>query len=58
MICYRDMTFCNAECGNTECRRNFTEELREDAIKWWGNENFPVAKADFKTGCLNFKEKA
>lgn len=42
---YKDMTFCTENtCAKTSsCKRFFTEEDRQGAIKWWGNENFPVA---------------
>ena len=39
MICYRDMTFCEAqECLNFDsCPRALTEEVRLQAAEWWGD---------------------
>lgn len=52
MICYLDMTFCSRKCGNVRCKRNFTEEKREGAKRWWGSEEAPVAFSDMKDGDL------
>lgn len=56
MMCYKDRTWCrhSRHCGNTMCDRNFTEEERENAIKWWGDGSFPLAMADFKTEDCGF----
>ena len=51
MMCYRDMTFCSSDCKNTECFRNFTPTVKEQAIEWWGSEDVPIAYADFSDGC-------
>lgn len=52
MMCFKDMTFCNSDCINTKCMRNFSPKLREEAVKWWGDETFPIAySASFKEGC-------
>lgn len=45
MICYRDMTFCRAsDCRKfgKECGRSFTEEVKQGAFEWMG-ENAPIA---------------
>jgi len=34
-MCYRDRAFCNARCDTTWCDRNFTDEQRARADKWW-----------------------
>lgn len=68
MICYRDMTFCTAICGNEECGRNFTDEKAAAAKEWWKGfgklyeedpDGAPVAFSDFKDTdmCPGFKEK-
>lgn len=51
MLCYRDRSYCSwsNKCGNDSCHRKFTEEDREHATKWWGDENFPVCYGDFYT---------
>ena len=51
MICYKDMTFCSSDCTNTECHRFFSEEQRENAEKWWGGPDAPVAFSDFSGDC-------
>ena len=58
MICFRDMTFCSKECGNTKCGRNLTEQVRKDADKWWGKgkDEAPIAVANFHEGCEDYKE--
>lgn len=57
MICFRDMAFCSARCANTDCRRNFTDELRKAAREWWGSEGAPVCFSDFRTGCDEYREE-
>jgi len=56
MICYRDMTFCSALCGTEDCPRQFTEEHRLKAEKWWeGCEGGPpVAFSDFSATCPDY----
>lgn len=51
MICYRDMTFCEASCGTTDCPSKFTEADRLKAVAWWGDINPPVAFSDFSGTC-------
>lgn len=47
MICFRDRTFCNNPNCTNECGRQWTEELQQQAINWWGGEDAPVAFMDF-----------
>lgn len=56
MICYRDMTFCSARCGNLNCPRNFTDEIHVAAREWWGGDDVPIALADFSKDCPDYKE--
>lgn len=51
MICYRDMTFCSAKCGQTECNRHFGEPERKAAEAWWGGPDAPIAFSDMSSGC-------
>lgn len=59
MICYKDKSWCSASlgdpnerCKNYLCDRNFTQEEKNKAIKWWGNVDFPYSNKDFKKeGC-------
>lgn len=45
MLCYADRTFCNAtECERfTHCPRALTDEVKRAAVRWWGNDDPPVA---------------
>lgn len=54
MICFKDMTFCDAPCGTTTCRRRLTEVVFDDAAKWWGSPEAPVAVSDLSSGCPDF----
>ena len=45
MIGYRDMTFCTyyetcKEGGS--CNRALTQQVQDDADKWWGKEGAPI----------------
>ena len=61
MICFRDRSWCvqslNGVCKNTTCLRFFTKEDREHAIEWWGDEEFPLAIADFKTDSCGWNKE-
>ena len=42
MLCYRDKWFCEkyTECKiGEDCSRALTEQVREDAHKWWGDSD-------------------
>ena len=54
MMCYRDMTFCDASCGTIDCYRKFTEIDRLKAAAWWGGDNPPIAFSDFSETCETF----
>ena len=54
MICYRDMTFCEAKCRNLSCKRKFTDKDSAKAREWWGSEGAPVAFADLSNGCRDY----
>lgn len=48
MICYLDRTFCiSPDCT---CGRKLTEEIKEGARKWWGDDNAPIAMSYFCGG--------
>ena len=44
MICYKDKTFCReSTCANFKtCHRALTEEVKENAKKWWGGDDYPI----------------
>lgn len=54
MICFRDITFCIADCRNKECTRKYTEQVVESANKWWGNSDAPIAISDLSANCPYF----
>lgn len=46
MMCYKDMTFCSGD-GCTafdRCHRALTDKVKEDAARWWGGDNAPIAQ--------------
>lgn len=54
MICYRDMTFCEhyETCKNAKwCSRPLTPEVKEQAKKWWGDDDAPIARFVNKPEC-------
>lgn len=53
-MCFRDRSYCSANCKNLNCDRNFTDELHEAARKWWGGDNAPVAFMDFSPTCQEY----
>lgn len=54
MLCFRDMTFCEAECDTVDCHRRFTPDQEAAAERWWGKPGAPVALSDFSTSCPFF----
>jgi hypothetical protein len=56
MICYRDKTFCSAECLNMSCHRQFTPEVDKGSQEWWSHDpdNAPVAFSDFSGDCPEY----
>jgi len=53
MMCYKDKSFCSAECLNKICHRQFTTEMEKSSRKWWSHDldNAPVAFMDFSGSC-------
>ena len=51
MICFKDQSFCNAECENYTCSRMFTGKIVKEAQEWWGSENPPISLMDMSIGC-------
>lgn len=56
MMCYKDLTFCSAQCKNDKCDRQFTDEIHEAARKWWGGDDAPIAFMDFSTTCQEYQK--
>ena len=53
MFCYRDMTFCIANCRTT-CPIKLTPQVEEAAAKWWGSSDAPIALTDYSPSCKEF----
>ena len=56
MMCFRDMTFCNAPCGNETCSMKLTDKVRDDARTWWKGDDAPIAVSDFSAGCEQWEK--
>lgn len=60
-LCYLDREFCNSDCTNTGCWRNFTNEHRANADRWakdiLGIDYAPIAMRDMSDGCSEYKPK-
>ena len=55
MMCYQDMTFCPffKNCKNGDnCMRALTEQVKQDAQKWWGDGNPPISIFVEKPKCF------
>ena len=51
MICYKDKTFCKAwkQCKEGDsCPLALTKEVIEDAKRWWGTQNPPIACTEIR----------
>lgn len=55
MMCFRDQTFCSAPCSVLDCSRNFTEDQRQAAYRWWGGPGAPVSMSPLHTTCPDYK---
>ena len=59
MICYKDRTFCDQDCGNRECPDNFNEDDYAEAKAWWGGgDDVPIMFDNLKTDACGFVEVA
>lgn len=64
MMCFKDMTFCNAkDCkhfGDREidpdmCFRSLTDKVKKEAEGWWGNDKYPICIFTEKPKCYTPK---
>ena len=57
MMCYRDMTFCSYDDCKLfkKCDRALTDKVLEDAHKWWGTTDAPIAYYGEKPDCWEEK---
>ena len=56
MICYKDKTFCDSNCTNSNCWRFLSDAEKEGARKWWHHDpdNAPIAFSDFSDTCKEY----
>ena len=54
MICFRDITFCSADCLTYACHRNVTPAVKAAARAWWGGDDYPIALSDFSARCPDY----
>lgn len=57
MISYLDRQFCSQKCANSECSRNFNDDVLARAKAWWRGDNPPIDFADLKTDKCGFVDK-
>ena len=57
MMCYRDRTYCVAECSTKECNSKYTEQVQADAEQWWGSPSAPICISDLSSGCPAYQPK-
>ncbi|MDE2107081.1 MAG: hypothetical protein KGL39_58280 [Patescibacteria group bacterium] len=55
MLCYKDQTFCSAECATEKCPVRYTDEIRADARKWWGRDGAPICVANLSRQCAFYE---
>lgn len=55
MLAYKDRTFCPYDkCSFfPKCPRALTDKVKQDAIQWWGGDDFPIAMFAGKPKCFN-----
>ena len=55
MTNFKDRTFCiasiDSRCANNNCYRFFSDELSNQAERWWGRKDYPLAVSDFYDTC-------
>ena len=50
MICYRDRSYCQSDCTNTDCPRFISEAVVEGSEK----TGLPLAVSDFSETCEEY----
>lgn len=60
MINFQDRTFCDfhKNCKNgVNCKDALTEEIQNEAIKWWGSQDAPISVYQDKPKCYKSNEE-
>lgn len=62
MMGYKDRSWCmeslitpDKRCTNYLCDRNLTPSEKILAIKWWGDESFPIVFTEMRTNECGYK---
>ena len=58
-LCYKDKTFCDSDCVNTQCHRNFSPQVSAEANTWaesFGLDYAPIALSDFSNDCGGYQK--
>jgi len=50
MICYRDQSYCQSNCTNTDCSRFISEAVAKGSEK----TGLPLATCDFSENCKDY----
>ena len=58
MISFLDRAFCSSKVEVHTCGRELTDELKKQALAWWGSEDYPVAYGEFCTATKKEKHNA
>ena len=56
---YKDKTFCNSYCANTQCHRNFSPQVSAEANTWAesiGIDYAPIALSDYSNDCDGYQK--
>lgn len=53
MLCYRDMSFCNSDCTNTDCSRFISEAVMQGSEE----TGLPLATCDFSRECKDYQAR-
>lgn len=55
MMSFKDMTFCDSNCSNIACGRNFSPAQKVAADKWWGKEGAPISiSPSYRVNCDDY----
>jgi len=58
MLCFLNKTFCTfwrACIDGEDCARALTDELKEEACEWWGDNNPPISSYKTPPKCYEKK---
>ena len=58
MLCYLGRTFCaDTACAKFDkCPTALTDQVKADAVRWWGTPSAPIAVYGERLNCYEEKE--